>query len=173
MSIINSFSLILILLLAFLFAWLVIERMKRENLEEKISRMMSGHDKVKAKIYLLTPPEQRFFEELKKAFGESYLIFSQVSLSAIVEIKDDQLDKFERRNTISKFYVDFILCDKKSTKTLLVIELNDNTHNYSNRKERDLYIKGMLDSSQIPFYPCPVNTISYQQDIEKIRNLLL
>jgi len=50
--------------------------------------------------------------------------------------------------------------------------LNGDSHNRSDRKERDMYIKGMLDSSQIPFYPCPVNMVSYQQDIEKIKNIM-
>jgi len=164
---------VLVPIIAFLFAWLVIERIKRENLEEKMARIISGNDRVEAKTYLMTPSEQRFFEEIQKVFKEKYLIFSQVSLAAIINIKENQLDRFERRNIINKFYLDFVICDKKSTKSLLVIELNDKTHILSSRKERDTYIKSLLDSSKIPFYACTVNTESYQGDIEGIKKLLI
>lgn len=48
-------------LFAFVFAWLIFEKIKRENAEEKLLRLLSGHDKVEARNSLLTDNEKLFF----------------------------------------------------------------------------------------------------------------
>lgn len=163
---------LLVPLIALLFIWLIAERIRRENLEEQNIRLKTGHDKLKPSDYLLRPDEHKLYLELLGAFGSTYFVFSQVSLSALVKINEDQLDKYERRQTISKFYVDFVLCDKTTTKPRLVVELNGKSHTNIIVSEHDEFKQLALNSAGIPIYPCPVNNFGYSQDIENMKLIL-
>lgn len=162
----------LLVVCCFFFALYIVEGIKRENTEEKMKRIISGHDAVESRGYLLTVNERDFFRYLQTKFIDKYLIFTQVSLSALVQIKENQKDKYERRGLIDKFYVDFVLCSKDDIKPKLVIELNDRTHELNNRKERDQYIKAMLDSVNLKLFFCPSGQKNYEEYLKDIQDLL-
>lgn len=46
--------------------------------------------------------------------------------------------------------IDYILCDKQTFKPVYAIELDDYTHNCSNRQERDKEVERMLKSAGMP-----------------------
>ena len=51
--------------------------------------------------------------------------------------------------------VDFVICDKETMQTLLVIELDDKSHSRRERKTRDAFVDKTLQSAGIPILHVP------------------
>jgi very-short-patch-repair endonuclease len=95
---------------------------------------------------LQTKNEVDFFERLKCVFP-GYYIGTQVAMSAIIET-----DNFRERPQFNTYYLDYVICDKKGEKPLMIIELDDKTHYYSEkRKTQDKRKNGIIQSTGIPF----------------------
>lgn len=93
------------------------------------------------KDYFLTRAEVDFFKALEKATENKYYIFPQVSLSDLLLVKAKKGEYYKYRNKIDRKSVDFILAEKESLKPLLAIELDDSSHSYGKRKERDIFVE--------------------------------
>jgi very-short-patch-repair endonuclease/Sec-independent protein translocase protein TatA len=94
---------------------------------------------------LQTQNEIAFFEKLKFVFPH-YHIATQVALSAIIET-----DNYKERPQFNTYYVDYVICDKKGEKPLLIIELDDSSHNREKRKTQDRRKNGVIQTAGIPF----------------------
>ena len=93
---------------------------------------------------LQTGAEAQFFERLQAAFPDLYIAV-QVSMSALVEAID-----YKDRTQFRTYYVDYVICDPKATRPLLVVELDDPTHNREKAKERDVRKNAVLKDAGIP-----------------------
>ncbi len=107
------------------------------------------------KQYLLTPTEHKFFSILEKVVKNKYYIFPQIVLSDIVQLKGKGSLKGGYRNKINKKTVDFVLFDKQNISPVLVIELDDYTHEKPSRKKRDNLVDKILDYCDIPIIHTP------------------
>lgn len=107
------------------------------------------------KQYLLTPTEHKFFNILEKAIENRYYIFPQIVLSNIVLLKGRGSFKGGYRNRIDKKTVDFVLFDKQDISPVLVIELDDYTHNRDSRRKRDEKVDKILNRCNIPIIHTP------------------
>jgi very-short-patch-repair endonuclease len=58
-------------------------------------------------------------------------------------------------NKTSQKSVDFVLVDKKDYSTKLVIELDDASHNFASRIERDALVNTILKNAKIPVLRYP------------------
>jgi hypothetical protein len=67
-------------------------------------------------------------------------------MSAIVESED-----YKDRSQFRTYYLDYVVCDKKGMKPLLVIELDDRTHFRKKRIEQDQRKNNVLHEAKIPF----------------------
>ncbi|CAK4075898.1 hypothetical protein VDT1_4284 [Vibrio sp. 16] len=92
----------------------------------------------KASSHLATPNEQRFYLALKEATPSCYEIHCQVSLMALVQ----PVDWKNNSRTWAK-RMDFVITDHQ-TKIVVVIELDDRTHNWKKRIKRDKYVNEVL-----------------------------
>lgn len=92
----------------------------------------------KASTHLATPNEQRFYLALKEATPSCYEIHCQVSLMALVQ----PVDWKNNSRTWAK-RMDFVITDHQ-TKIVVVIELDDRTHNWKSRIKRDKYVNEVL-----------------------------
>jgi hypothetical protein len=101
------------------------------------------------RTYLLTPAEHEFFNTLEKVVEGKYYIFPQVVLADIVKLKGKGYFKPSYRTKIDKKTVDFVLFDKKNISPILVIELDDYTHQRQKRKKRDVFLNKVLDICKI------------------------
>jgi very-short-patch-repair endonuclease len=98
----------------------------------------------------MTKSESEFFRMLDKAVCDRYYIFPQAHLSAILNHKvPGQNWKYAFRHINGKS-VDYVLCDKQTLKPVYAVELDDYTHSYSDRQERDQEVERMLQSAGIP-----------------------
>jgi very-short-patch-repair endonuclease len=106
---------------------------------------------------LLTPAETAFFASLQLAVGEDFMLFSKVRLADIIEVRPGLANKFRMRafNRISAKHLDFVICDPDSFTVLGAIELDDKSHQQSNRRERDAFIDKALTAAGIPILHMP------------------
>lgn len=84
---------------------------------------------------LMTDYEYKFYNILKE-LEDNYTIVPQLNLAAVVK-------KINNNRYYSELFrnIDFAIFTKDYQELLLLIELNDQTHNNYNRKDRDLKVK--------------------------------
>jgi len=104
----------------------------------------------RAKQYFMTKSENDFFRMLNNVAGDRYFIFPQVHLSAILDEKINGQNWKAAFKHINGKSVDYVLCNRQTLKPVYAVELDDYTHNYSNRQERDHEVERMFQSAGIP-----------------------
>lgn len=92
---------------------------------------------------IMSDYEIMFYNRMKDLETE-YNIVPQLVLSSVVDKKLKQKYRSELYRII-----DFAIFSKDYSKLLLLIELNDNTHNQRKRKDRDLKVKKICNSAKI------------------------
>lgn len=116
----------------------------------------------------LTQAELSFFSVLKSAIQDKYEIVPQVSLKSIVNVKANVRDFYTYFNKIDRKVLDFVLFTKSTYKPVLIIELDDSSHNNPDRKNRDYFVDKVAESIKLPILHVPVrysyslNTLSNQ-----------
>lgn len=107
---------------------------------------------------IMTECERNFYNILKKLENE-YTIIPQANLASFIEKK-----------TNNRFYndlfrnIDFAIFDKDLKKVLLLIEINDKTHDTIRRKSRDLKVRKICNDVNlkiITFYTKYPNESEY------------
>nr|WP_284676632.1 DUF2726 domain-containing protein [Vibrio sinus] len=113
-------------------------RRKRKSPPLKISSPSDyvAHSK---QHYLTTENERKFYAAMQEVVPDEYVIHSQVSLMALVK----PVNFRDNSKTWAK-RMDFVITDKM-TRVLVVIELDDSTHNWKKRIARDKYVNSALD----------------------------
>lgn len=122
---------------------LIIKKFKPKNNSK--NKNQSSQTKYQSK-QLMSEYEKYFYEILSKNFAQEYIIMPQVNLASIIEkIKDfpKQYQNELYRN------IDFGIFDINSMKPLLLIEINDKTHNQPDRIKRDLKVKEICNQAKI------------------------
>ena len=99
---------------------------------------------------LMTNAENEFFNMLTEAVGTRYFVFPQVHLSAILDHKIKGQNWKAAFRSINGKSVDYVISDKTSRKSLIAIELDDYTHNFEDRRQRDIQVERMLQEAQVP-----------------------
>ena len=119
---------------------LIIEKFQNKQIIENKKNINEINEK---KEYLLTKNELKFYKLLKNITDKIDLnLFTQVSLYQIVNCKD-----YKEFNRIKSKSIDFVITEK-NCKIKLCIELDDNTHNYKNRIERDNFINKLFERTK-------------------------
>ena len=93
---------------------------------------------------LITSYEKYFYDILEDNFGDKYKIQTQVNLASIVK----KVSSSKYQNELFR-NIDFGIFEKTTLKPLLMIEINDSTHKNSNRYQRDLNVRKILEESNI------------------------
>lgn len=90
--------------------------------------------------------EKYFYNVLIKHFESNYDIRPQVPLSSIIE-KEKSFSR-EYQNELNRV-IDFGIFNRETQEPLLLIEINDKTHNQTSRKERDKKVQSICESAGI------------------------
>lgn len=101
---------------------------------------------------LLSKGERAFWRSLCDAVGNRYLIFCKVRLADLATAPDERADSVRRFQDLGSFHVDFVLCDFDTTAPLLVIELDDPSHEQAYVRRRDRFKDAVLKASGLPVY---------------------
>jgi very-short-patch-repair endonuclease len=117
---------------------------------------------------LLTEAEKSFYVVLQNVVGDSYLLFSQVSLLEILSVPDglNRSDHYSALNKIQSKHIDFLLCEKESTRPLLVIELDDSSHSRPDRIKRDEFLDEAFQGAGLSLLHVRV---AYEYDREALK----
>ena len=111
-----------------------------------ISKIDENQPVQETKIYIkknfMTQSELFFYEKIKE-LETDYKIVPQINLATII--------KKTSKGYINELFrnIDFAIFDKEYKNLLLLIELNDSTHNDNNRKDRDLKVKKICNDANI------------------------
>jgi len=129
----------------------------------------------KKKEYLLTQAENSFYSVLKLALKDMDVnIFAKMRLCDIVYIPKGTKNWQTYWNKIKSKHVDFIISTKNGNKPLLVIELNDSSHNSIERMERDEFVENVLSAAGIPLIFIPVqHSYNVNDLLNKIKDAIL
>ena len=103
-----------------------------------------------AKPYIMTARENECFKTLNEIFGAKWFVIPQVHLSALLNHKVKGQNWNAAFRHINGKSVDFVLVGKESYKIICAIELDDSTHNRTDRKERDNEIERIFSEAKIP-----------------------
>ena len=115
--------------------------------DEKSSRKSKNEENVyKLKKSIMSNCESTFFKVIYKHFEKDYLVIPQVPLASIIEKKKEFSSQYQ--NELNRI-IDFGIFDKETFKPLLLIEINDNTHNEKSRQARDIKVKNICSSVKL------------------------
>ncbi|GJM26794.1 MAG: hypothetical protein DHS20C16_32090 [Phycisphaerae bacterium] len=118
---------------------------------------------------LLTKGELAFFQVLKQAVADQYMISMKVRLADIITCPGNYWNK-GYGSKITQKHVDFVLIDPNDTSIKTVIELNDKTHKRERRQKRDAFLANALRAANIPLVEIQA-AASY--DVAGLRSTLL
>lgn len=102
------------------------------------------------RLYLMTKAERSFYGILVSCCSEQHLIFSKVRLADLISVKSGTHSWRSYFNKIQSKHVDFLIVSKNSISPLLVIELDDSSHQRPDRIKRDLFMDEALRAAGIP-----------------------
>ena len=140
-----------IVLLVVIVVLIILVIQKRKSSEKQGAQrdtVGNQEDVVKTYTYqkkcLMTPIEKQFFAAIKDRVGENYIVLPQVNLATVIKKQGD----FKFQNELYR-NIDFGIFDRDYN-ILLLIEINDESHNDYSRRERDSKIKNLIASAGIP-----------------------
>ena len=98
----------------------------------------------------MTERENKFFKQLNEILGNKWFIIPQVHLSALLNHKVKGQNWKAAFRHINGKSVDYVLLSKETMKPICAIELDDSTHNYKNRVERDAEVERIFAEAKLP-----------------------
>ena len=106
---------------------------------------------------LFTNAERSFLGVLNQAIGNKVQIFGMVRVADVITpAKGVSRSEWQRAfNKISAKHFDFVICDKNDFSIICVVELNDSSHQRSDRKNRDMFLVAACQSANIPLVQVP------------------
>ena len=110
-----------------------------------------------AKSLMMTRTESEFFLKLDHVVSERYHVFPQVHLSALFAFRH-----------INGKSVDFVLCDKETLRPTYAIELDDLTHEQSDRRKRDLEVERIFEEANLPLVRFKNKNVSETEIIQAL-----
>jgi hypothetical protein len=138
-----------------------------DDIVERITDWLSEKDDEKAPTKIeypyfvrddfLSPAELSFYLVLKSAVSEWALVCPKVALGDLFYAKSSDHSQYRTyTNKIDRKHVDFLLCDPKTVRPILGIELDDKSHQRPDRQERDEFVENVFSAAKLPLVRVPV-----------------
>jgi very-short-patch-repair endonuclease len=103
---------------------------------------------------LFSAAERSFLGVLEQASGADYKVFAKVRIADLMQPAFGARRQSALNRIVGK-HVDFVLCDSRDLSVVGVIELDDKSHNQSNRQRRDAFVDKAFASAGIPIAHFP------------------
>jgi hypothetical protein len=100
--------------------------------------------------YLLSVAERSFYEVLHGVTQDRLHVFPKVRLLDLVYLPGGTANWLAHVNRVMSKHVDFVLCDLQAVTPVLVIELDDSSHQREDRRARDAFVDGVLSAAGLP-----------------------
>lgn len=95
------------------------------------------------KSSLITPKEKEYLTAIKRSLPAGYFVQPQINLASIINKNDDQSFHNELFRNVDACIFDM------TYRPIVLIEINDMSHNYNRRKSRDLKVKNICEEAGI------------------------
>lgn len=109
---------------------------------------------VQRRDHLMTPAEQAFFAVLDPIVRPTCMISSKVRLADLFDVRQGKGQQTAFNKICSK-HVDFVLTDPETSRILCAIELDDSSHQRSDRIERDNFLNQLCATNRLPLLRIP------------------
>jgi len=126
--------------------------------------------KYSAKYSLMTKTESDFFTKLERVVSERYYVFPQVHLSSLLDHRVKGQEWSYAFRHINGKSVDYVLCDRQTLQPTYAIELDDYTHDQSDRKRRDAEVERIFDEANLPLVRFRNKDVSDAEIIQALTN---
>lgn len=145
--------------------------------EESYAGTGVGAGDYKPRASIMTPTEIKYYEDLCDALDRANLdvsVWPQVNVSAIIEAKsDNSKEKARAFNRICRKSVDYVIANRETQETLVCIELDDYTHSWNSRQERDDFINTAFDDVGIPLFRIKVERhYDFYEIVSTVKHIL-
>lgn len=97
------------------------------------------------------------FINLQKTLDARYIVLSKVRIEDFVEATQGA-GGYGARGRIKSRHVDFLICDRTTTKPLLAVELDGKSHQGEGRQERDRFVDELYKTIALPIRHVPVGS---------------
>ena len=115
--------------------------------------------------YLLTKAEKSFYEILR-AVVAPHAVLAKVRLADLVEADERHLPRRSNFDHIKSKHIDFVICDR-ALPPIIVIELDDSSHQRPDRVARDRDVNRILEIAGLPILRVPVREAYDEAEIAK------
>lgn len=116
----------------------------------------------------MTRVEDEFFLKLERAVSERYYVFPQVHLSSLLDHHVKGQDWSYAFRHINGKSVDYVLCSRETLLPTYAIELDDYTHEQSDRRKRDKEVERIFDEASLPLVRFKTINVSEQDIIQTL-----
>lgn len=123
-----------------------------------------------AKSSLMSQTETDFFVKLDRAVSERYYVFPQVHLSALLDHRVKGQEWKYAFSHINGKSVDYVLCDRSTLVPVYAIELDDFTHERSDRIDRDSEVERIFQEARLSLVRFKNKDISESEIIQALTN---
>lgn len=119
----------------------------------------------------LSAAEQSFYLVLKTIVLDHALVCTKVSLGDLFYVKSSDPSEFRTyTNKIDRKHVDFLLCDLRTVRPIVGIELDDKSHRRADRQVRDEFVEEVFRAAKLPLVRIPAK---HAYSTEELKSLLL
>src|SRR6185312_7309345 len=99
---------------------------------------------------ILSPAERAFFDVLRQAIGRDLYIFVKVRMEDVFNLPAGIPNRKAWTGKVRQKHLDFVLCDPQTLAPVLVIELDDSTHQRADAQTRDAVKDAILNAAGLP-----------------------
>ncbi len=102
--------------------------------------------------HLFTPAERSFLGVLDHLITSDYRVFGKVRAADVMQVtKGMNRSTWQQTfNRIQSKHFDFVICRASDSAILLLIELDDKSHNNNSRVERDAFVEQAAEAASLP-----------------------
>lgn len=120
----------------------------------------------------LSKAELSFFQVLKTMMKDYLVICPQVSLAELFFV-DHQRENYGAFGRIRQKRVDFLLCEPATMRPKFAIELDDHSHDRSDRQERDEFVDRVFMAAGLPLVHVPAQAEYNTRELGEIFRSIL
>lgn len=149
-----------------------------DDITERIEKFLSANSKKSKRKPeypyhirddFLSNAEHSFYLVLKHTVADKVAICPKVSLSDLFYVKSRDRSKYRTyTNKIDRKHVDFLLCDPKTLAPLVGIELDDKSHQKSDRRARDKFVEKVYAAANLPLVRFPVRRSYSTSELDSV-----
>jgi hypothetical protein len=115
--------------------------------------------------FFMSKTEREFHDVLVGIVGpKGYRLFAQASLKQLVQLPKGSEKAQAWRNRIDRKTVDFVICEPRTLRPVLAIELDDSSHAREDRKARDTLVESILTKAGMPLLRWPCDPRGYKRE---------